>query len=268
VVFLESTYGNRDHKPYTETVAEFESLIRQIVQEKGKILVPTFAIGRSQQILYHLALMFHRKLVEPFHVYLDSPMAFEAGKAMVKYPDLFDEEMLEFKRRGLLPLDKKWFHPVPTPRESQALNDIEGPCVILAGAGMCNGGRILHHFRANLWKENTHVMIVGYQGRGSLGRRLVENAKSVSIYGEKVLVRARIHTLNGFSAHAGQSDLLRWFSSIALSRPRVVLTHGEDIARKALSHRIRQRFGLASELPAQGDVIEISGAEHALARTA
>jgi metallo-beta-lactamase family protein len=268
VVFMESTYGNRDHKPYAESIAEFEELVSRIVSEKGKILVPTFAIGRSQQLLYHLALMFDRKVVPPFQVYLDSPMAIEASKTIVKHPDLFAEEMREFKRRGLLPLNQRWFHAAPTPRASQALNEIEGPCMILAGAGMCNGGRILHHFRANLWKENTHVMIVGYQGRGSLGRRLVEGAKSVSIFGEKIVVRAKVHTLNGFSAHAGQSDLLKWFSSLAGSRPRVVLTHGEDIPREALARQIRQRFGLVPELPRQGDVLEIAAAERVLAQTA
>ena len=268
VVFLESTYGDRDHKPYAETIAEFEELIEAIVKAKGKILVPTFAIGRSQQILYHLALMFEEKAVPPFHVFVDSPMALEAGKAMVNHPDLFHPEMVEFQRRGLLPLDKKWFHSVPTPKESQALNDIDGPCLIMAGAGMCNGGRILHHFRANLHKEQTHVMIVGYQGHGSLGRRLVEGAKSVSIFGEKIAVRAKIHTMNGFSAHAGQGDLLRWFGSVAGDRPRVILTHGEDHPRRALASQIQQRYGLVPELPRQGDVIEIIRADKAFARTA
>jgi metallo-beta-lactamase family protein len=257
VVFLESTYGDRDHRPYSDTVAEFESLIQQAVKEGSKILVPTFAIGRSQQILYHLAVMFHRQLVKPFHVYLDSPMAIEASKTMVKHPDLFNEEMLEWKDRGLLPLDKTWFHSSATPRESQSLNKVEGPCLILAGAGMCNGGRILHHFRANIWREKTRVLMVGYQGQGSLGRRLVEGAKSVSIYGEKVTVRATVNTLNGFSAHAGQSDLLKWFGALAGSRPRVLLTHGEDTPRKSLGAVIQQRFSLSPELPSQGDTIEI-----------
>ena len=256
VVFLESTYGDRDHRPYSETVAEFESLIQQGVKEGSKILVPTFAIGRSQQILFHLAVMFHRQLVKPFHVYLDSPMAIEASKRMVKHPDLFSEEMLEWKER-ILPLDKAWFHTSATARESQSLNKVDGPCLILAGAGMCNGGRILHHFLANLWREKTRVLIVGYQGQGSLGRRLVEGAKSVSIYGEKVTVRATVHTLNGFSAHAGQSDLLKWFSPLAASRPRVLITHGEDTPRKSLGAVIQQRFSLSPELPSQGDTIEI-----------
>jgi metallo-beta-lactamase family protein len=256
LIFLESTYGDRDHRPYSDTVAEFESLIQQSVQEGSKVLVPTFAIGRSQQILYHLAVMFHSQLVRPFHVYLDSPMAIEASKTMVKHPDLFSAEMLEWKDR-ILPLDKAWFHASATARESQSLNKVEGPCLILAGAGMCNGGRILHHFLANIWRENTRVLMVGYQGQGSLGRRLVEGAKSVSIYGEKVTVRATVHTLNGFSAHAGQSDLLKWFCPLAGSRPRVLLTHGEDTPRKSLSAAIQQRFSLSPELPSQGDTIEI-----------
>jgi metallo-beta-lactamase family protein len=165
LVFLESTYGDRDHRPYSETIAEFENLVKQAAEANGKILVPTFAVDRSQQILYHLAVMFRRQLVRPFHVYLDSPMAIEASKTVIKYPDLFDEELLEWKSRGLLPLDREWFHLSVTSRESQSLNKVEGPCVILAGAGMCNGGRILHHFRENLWRENTHVLIVGYQGK-------------------------------------------------------------------------------------------------------
>jgi metallo-beta-lactamase family protein len=257
VVFLESTYGDRDHRPYSETVAEFEDLVKGAVQASSKILVPTFAIGRSQQILYHLAIMFYRQVVRPFHVYLDSPMAIEASKTMVKHPDLFDEEMMDWKRCGLLPLDKNWFHPSVTARDSQSLNDVEGPCLILAGAGMCNGGRILHHFSANLFRESTRVLIVGYQGQGSLGRRLVEGAKSVSIYGEKVSVRAKVHTLGGFSAHAGQSELLKWFSPLAGSNPRIMITHGEDSPRKSLHSRIQQQFGLTPELPSQGEVMEI-----------
>jgi len=256
LVFLESTYGDRDHRPYSETLTEFEDLVKQAVEAKSKILVPTFAIGRSQQILYHLAVMFRREMVRPFHVYLDSPMAIEAGRAMVRHPDLFDEEMLEWKSRGLLPLDKNWFHPSVTARESQSLNDVDGPCLILAGAGMCNGGRILHHFRENLPRENTRVLIVGYQGHGSLGRRLVEGAKSVSLYGEQIAVRATVHTLNGFSAHAGQSDLLKWFAPLAASKPQVIITHGEDAPRKALQAQIQRRFGLSPHLPSQGHIVE------------
>ena len=263
IVFLESTYGDRDHRPYSETLAEFENLVKRAVEARGKILVPTFAIGRAQQLLYHLAVMFHRGVVKPFHVYVDSPMAIEASKEMVTHPELFDEELLEWKSLGLLPLDKTWFHASVTARDSQSLNNVEGPCLILAGAGMCNGGRILHHLRHGLALDNTHVLIVGYQTNGSLGRRLVERAKSVSIFGEKVFVRASISTLGGFSAHAGRSDLLKWFAPLAASRPQVILTHGEDPPRKALAAAIQQQFSLLCQLPSQGEVIEMSSLVHA-----
>jgi metallo-beta-lactamase family protein len=161
-------------------------------------------------------------------------MAIEASKEMVTHPELFNEELLEWKSRGLLPLDKAWFHASVTARDSQSLNDVEGPCLILAGAGMCNRGRILHHLRHGLPRDNTHVLIVGYQTQGSVGRRLVERAKSVSTFGEKISVRAKVNTLGGFTAHAGQSDLLKWIAPLAPSRPRIIITHGEDAPRKTL----------------------------------
>lgn len=256
LVFLESTYGDRDHRPYSDTVAEFEELIKHAVRKGSKILVPTFAVGRSQQILYHLGSMFRRNVVKPFHVFLDSPMAVEATKVMAKHPDLFDAELLEWKRKGIT-LDRTHFHATPTARDSQALNEVQGPCAILAGAGMCNGGRILHHFVANLPKETTRVLIVGYQGYGSLGRKLVDGAKSVKIFGQNITVGATVNTLGGFSAHASQTDLLRWFEPLAASKPRVVLTHGEDRQRKALRLLFQQRFGLVPKLPEQGDVIDL-----------
>jgi len=144
-----------------------------------------------------------------------------------------------------------------TAAESQAVNRSPGPCLVMAGAGMCTGGRILHHFKANLGKPETHVVIVGYQSRGSLGRRLVDGARSVKILGETIAVRAQVHTLGGFSAHAGQTDLLRWFGAIAPSRPRVVLIHGEDGPRAALTKLIAERHGLTPSLPKQGDAIEL-----------
>jgi len=256
-VFLESTYGDRDHRPYAETLADFERIVKEVSQTGGKILIPTFAIGRSQQMLYHLAVMFLRKDIRGFPVYLDSPMAINASGIYTKYPDLHDEELVAWKKKGLLPLNPAYFHTSTTSVESKRLNDLRGPCAILAGAGMCNAGRIQHHLKFNLPNPNTHVLIVGYQGYGSLGRKLVEKQKTVTILGEKVPVKAKIHTLNGFSGHAGQSDLLKWFSPLASSKPRVILTHGEDPSRTGLAQAIKTRFKLTSTLPNQGDVIEI-----------
>jgi metallo-beta-lactamase family protein len=257
VVFLESTYGDRQHRPYAQTVAEFERIVKQVVKSRGKILVPTFAIGRSQQMLYHLAIMFLRKDIPPFPVFLDSPMALEATKVYRKYPDLFDEELIAWQKKGLLPLNRSIFKPSVSANDSKAINDVPGPCVVLAGAGMCNAGRILHHLKFNLDKPTTHVMIVGFQGHGSLGRRLVEGQKVVSIFGERIPVQATVHTLNGFSGHADQGELLKWFSTLASAKPRVFLTHGEDQGRGALMKLIQQRFKLTAGLPRQGEVIEV-----------
>ena len=257
LVFLESTYGDHDHRPYDETVAEFQEIAKQASARKGKMLVPTFAVGRAQQIGYHLAVMFHEGLLKPFPVYLDSPMAIEATRIYRRHPELADEEALEWRRKGALPADPDYFKQSITADDSKKLNDLSGPCLILAGAGMCNAGRIQHHLKQNLWKPETHVLIVGYQGSGTLGRLLVEGIPQVKIHGEKIAVRAKVHTLGGFSAHAGQSDLLRWFASLAPSKPRVALTHGEDGPRRALAELIRQRHGLRPVLPALGETIEV-----------
>jgi metallo-beta-lactamase family protein len=145
-----------------------------------------------------------------------------------------------------------------TAAESRGLNSIDGPCLIIAGAGMCTGGRILHHLRHNLWKEQTTVVIVGYQAEGTLGRLLVEGARRVEIFGEEVAVRAAIHTLGGFSAHAGQSDLLGWLAPIAAGRPQVVLTHGEEKARIPLAAQIAARFGITAALPLYGETLMVT----------
>ncbi len=257
LVFLESTYGDRNHRSLQETVDEFQQLVRNAVVEKAKVLVPTFAVGRAQAILYHLAGMFAKGTVSPFPVVLDSPMAIEATKLHTRHPELFDEEMAELAgEKQFLKGFSTLQHSV-TADDSRALNEMPGPCLIMAGAGMCNAGRILHHLRHNLSLPGTVVIIVGYQAPGSLGRVLVEGAKEVRIFGETIPVRAKAHSLGGFSAHAGQSDLLQWFSCLAPRRPRVVLTHGEERGREPLAALIENRFRIKAERPQLGDVIEV-----------
>ena len=257
MVFLESTYGDRNHRPFNETVDEFIRVVKETVAAGGKILVPTFAVGRAQLLISLLGWMFRRKTASPFPIFLDSPMAIEATKIYVKHKEIFDEQMTKFLSERLLREDLKSLKVTASPQESMKINDFEGSCIVLAGAGMCNAGRILHHLKRNLWREEAHVLIVGFQGHGSLGRRLVEGLPMVSIHGEKIMVRAKIHTMGGFSAHAGQKDLLAWFSSVAPSKPRLVLTHGEDKARRTLSAEIRKRFGLSSYLPRMGEAITL-----------
>jgi len=257
LVFLESTYGDHDHRPFVETVEEFVRIVKDTVEKRGKILVPTFAVGRAQLLTGLLAWMFRKKKVRPFPIFLDSPMAIEATNIYVRHRDLFDDAMTRFMAEKPLRADLKTMTLSVTADDSRKINEQEGPCLIMAGAGMCNAGRIVHHLKQNLWKPDTHVLIVGYQSRESLGRRLVEGQEVVNIHGEKVVVKAKVHTMGGFSAHAGQKDLLAWFGAIAPSRPRVVLTHGEDGPREALAMQIQQRFKLSSRLPKMGDVIEL-----------
>ena len=257
LVFMESTYGDRDHRPVKETLAEFGEIIKDAVTRKARILVPAFATGRSQQIIYHCEELFCSGAVRPFPIYLDSPMAIEASRVYLRYPDLFDDEAKAMERACELVRTQSCVHPTPTAQDSMKLNDVPGPCLIMAGAGMCNGGRILHHLKHGLWKPETTVLIVGFQGEGTLGRMLVDGAKTVRIMGEEIAVKARIHTLNGFSAHAGQSELLKWFSHLAPSKPQIVLTHGEARGREPLAELIEQRYQLKAALPFQGDVIKL-----------
>ncbi len=257
LVFLESTYGGRDHRSFAETVVEFERIVVEAVNSGGKILVPTFAVGRAQLLTLLLASMFRAGKVKPFPIFLDSPMAIEATKIYAKHMELFDDEMMAFIKDRPLREDLKTMKPTPSANDSRAINNVTGACLVMAGAGMCNAGRIVHHLKANLWKPGTHVLIVGYQGNGSLGRQLVDGKTEVKIFGEPVAVKAQVHTLGGFSAHAGQTDLLQWFDVVAPSKPRVVLTHGEDDQRAALARMIQERFRLPSKLPAMGEVIEL-----------
>ena len=257
LVFLESTYGDHDHQPFDETVNEFVQIVSDAIAQRGKVLVPTFAVGRAQLLTALLAWAFRAKKLPPFPVFLDSPMAIEASQIYDRHPELFDDEMNAFLRARPMERDLTTFHLTPTPDESRAINGVPAPLMVMAGSGMCTAGRILHHLRHNLWNPQAHVVIVGYQGRGTLGRLLVDGARKVAIFGEPIVVAAKVHTLGGFSAHAGQTDLLAWFAALAPRRPKVCLTHGEDEPRSVLGQKILEVHGLTPQLPALGDTVEL-----------
>jgi metallo-beta-lactamase family protein len=257
IVFMESTYGDRDHRSLKDTAIETREVIKKAVSAGSKILVPVFAVGRTQLLLYLLAGAFHRGTLSPFPIYIDSPMAIKATKLYGKHVELFDDEALALHKSGELTENLQTVQFCPTANDSRALNDVKGPCMIMAGAGMCTGGRILHHFRHNLARPETKVLFVGYQGHGSLGRMIVDGKKTVTIFGEKIPVRASVHTFGGLSGHAGQSDLLHWLDSFAASHPRVFLTHGEDRGRKPLGKIIKDRYKLQVDYPELRETIEI-----------
>jgi metallo-beta-lactamase family protein len=257
VVVLESTYGDRNHRSLHDTAIEAREIIRRAVQAKAKMLVPVFAIGRTQLLLYLLAGAFRRKMLPRFPIYLDSPMAIEATRIYGQNTEMFDAEARAMLESGELRRGLESVRTCASADESRALAKAAGPCLIMAGSGMCSGGRIMHHLRNELGRPETAVLIVGYQSPGSLGRRLVDSEKTVTIFGEKVAVRASVHTLGGFSAHAGQDDLVRWFASMASSRPQLILAHGEDRARRALGQRIETEHGIRARCPNLGETIEI-----------
>jgi len=256
-VIMESTYGDRNHRSLHDTAMEGREIIERAIKNKAKILVPIFAIGRTQLLLYLLGGAFKNKTLPPFPIYLDSPMAIEATSIYRRNNELFDTEALEMVQSGELRRSLASAQPCAKPGESRALNNVKGPCLIMAGSGMCSGGRIMHHLRHNLPIPDTAVLMVGFQSHGTMGRKLVDGAKSVMMFGEEVPVRASIHTMGGFSAHADQTGLLDWYSVMAPSRPRTIITHGEDRARTAFSGLLEQRFGVKSERPNLDDVIEI-----------
>src|SRR5215831_7866490 len=257
VVVMESTYGDRNHRSLHETALEAREIIRKAIDARAKILVPVFAIGRTQLLLYLLAGAFQKKTLPRFPIYIDSPMAIEATKIYGRNTEIFDAEAKAMLESGELRRGLSTVRPCASAAESRALNTVAGPCMIMAGSGMCSGGRIMHHLRYNLDRPETAVLIVGYQSPGSLGRRLVDGEKKVSMFGEKVDVRGSIHTLGGFSAHAGQDELVQWFASMKSSRPQLILAHGEDRARQALAKRIESEHGVQARCPDLGEVIEV-----------
>lgn len=256
-VFIESTYGGRNHPPYADTVNELKRLIKDAVKNKGKILIPTFAVGRTQQLLFHLHELFASGDLERFPIYLDSPMATAATQIYSRHTDVLDDNVREFFTGENIFAALPNLRICTTAIESQALNDVPGPCLIMAGAGMCDAGRILHHLRHNLSLPNTLVLIVGYQAKESFGRRLLDGANPVKIMGQTVFVRARIVSIEGFSAHADQRDLLKWVEPLARKNSRIILTHGESHQLNELKYKIEETYAIRPEIPSIGDVLEI-----------
>ena len=256
LVFMESTYGDKDHPSLAETAVAAREAVRATIEQCGRVLVPTFAIGRSQLLLYLLAGAFKRGTLKPFPIFLDSPMAIRATDIYKTHEELFDDEAVAMRRSGELSRHLRTAQICQKAKDSVALARKPGPWMVLAGAGMCTGGRIMNHLTNYLADPTTLVLMVGYQSRGSVGRALLDGAKEVRIAGRRVTVQARAHLFGGLSGHAGQTDLLNWLGSLVSSRPRVVLTHGEDGPRRALAARIQQQFGLSSDMPAHREVIE------------
>jgi metallo-beta-lactamase family protein len=251
MVFMETTYGNRLHKDLTRSIDELVEIINLSCREGGKILIPSFAVERTQELMLLIAEAWHeRKIPQDLPIIMDSPLAISASEIYVNHPELYDTETKALIARGHSPLSIKSLKITRTSEESQKINDIAGPALIIAGSGMANAGRILHHLKHNLWRPNCHVVFVGFQAQGTTGRRLVEGAKSVKIFREAVSVEAKIHTIGGFSAHADQQELIDWLRPQVHPDLTVVLVHGEESGTLAFQKKLREVFpGLNSIVP-------------------
>ncbi len=260
IVLMESTYGDRNHRPPKETIEEFRLALQAAARSGGNVLIPAFAVGRTQEILYLLGRFFQAGELPQRAVFLDSPMAIAATEIYHDHMTLFNrEELAELHRADAANL-LAWLPVLRTSRtaeESMAINQITGGAIIIAGSGMCNGGRIRHHLKYNLWRSEAHVIFVGFQARGTPGRALVDGAQQIHLMGSEIAVKARIHTLGGFSAHAGQRQLIDWLRGLGTRRPRVYLVHGETEKAEILRVRIREELGLEARIPSMGERIAI-----------
>jgi metallo-beta-lactamase family protein len=257
VAIMESTYGDHDHRSLEATCDEFLSILEQAQATRSKVIIPAFALGRAQDLLYHIGEFLRAGKLNPLKVFIDSPMATSISRIYSRHTDFYDQHADNLVDNNIKPLGFPGLSFTGSSDESKALNDAAGPMVIISANGMCTGGRILHHLRHNLPDPNAHIVIVGYQGQGTLGRRLVNGARFVSIFGRDVSVRAKVHTLGGFSAHAGQSGLLNWAAALKQTKPRLFLTHGEDMPRKVLKDQLKSRFSLDAVLPNYGNEVEL-----------
>ncbi|MGD1983870.1 MAG: MBL fold metallo-hydrolase, partial [Chromatiaceae bacterium] len=255
-VIIESTYGNRRHRERQSTIDEIGEIIRDAAHHRGNLLIPAFSIGRTQELLYYLGKYYDDWELHRWHVFLDSPMAIRASKVYWDYPHLYDEEATKLRRQVHEMPHLRNLQLTPTPQESMAINQIESGAIIISASGMCTGGRILHHLKHNISRHGAHVMIVGYQAPGTLGRALVDGKPSVRIYGKEYPVRAQIHTVGGLSAHADVEDLRRWIGNFT-TNPRVHVVHGDDAPKAAFRDLLVNKLGLRADVPASGQVLEM-----------
>jgi metallo-beta-lactamase family protein len=257
-ILMESTYGDRLHEDSADQAGRLADIVNATRKTGGNIVIPSFAVERAQEILYHLNNLLLADRIPHLLIFIDSPMAISVTKIFEKHAELFD---LDMKR--LIAADRSPFHLAglkltPTADESKMINHIKGTAIIIAGSGMCTGGRIKHHLVNNISRSQSSIVFVGYQAVGTLGRQIVDGAKKVRILGQQHSVKARIEQLYGFSAHADQSELLRWLSGLKSAPRRVFMTHGEPEAARHFADFVHEKKGWATHVPGYGETVELA----------
>jgi metallo-beta-lactamase family protein len=255
--FIESTYGDRLHKTQEASKEELLAAILEGIKYREKVIIPAFAVERTQEILLTLNDFLKKKQIPPLPVYLDSPLAISATEIFKQNPEYFNPATTRMTTGGKDPFEFPGLVFTRTPEESMAINRHEGPGIIIAASGMCNAGRIKHHLKHNLWKPGAQIVIIGFQAEGTLGRAIVNGAKKVRIFQEDVAVRAKIHTIGGFSAHADQKELLAWVGHFKNPALRMYVIHGEESASLALAAAIQKNFPFQVQVPHWLETIQL-----------
>lgn len=259
-VIMESTYGNRIHKDNCNKILALLDIITDTVEKNGNVIIPSFAVERTQEILYILNMIQESKSykIKNVPIYVDSPLAINATKIFGDFLPNMDEETQKLYNEGDDPFD---FHNLiftHTAEESKAINSRKGSSIIISASGMCEAGRIKHHLKHNLWRKESSVVFVGYQANNTLGRRIKDGEKHVKIFGEEIGVRCNIYSIEGFSSHADRKELLKWIGSFRKKPKKVFLVHGEDSALTELSKLLDEELGIPNEIAQFGQTIELS----------
>ena len=256
LVMLESTYGDRLHRSWEATWQELGEIFKSARKDKGNILIPAFTVGRTQELLYMLGQHYDEWQIADWQIFLDSPMAIEANQIYSKHSNLYDKQAKQrFKDCGN-PFDLPNLRLTKSTEDSMNINKLQSGAIIIAGSGMCTGGRIKHHLKHNLWRRHCHIIFVGFQARGTPGRALVDGSKQLSLWGEAINVNAKIHTIGGLSAHADQDGLCDWYKNFS-NRPVVKLVHGEPEAQKVLIERLKTELNAPVSAARKGEVLDL-----------
>jgi metallo-beta-lactamase family protein len=253
VVMMESTYGDRLHRDFDATTAELAELFKTASASQGNILIPAFTVGRTQDLLYLMSKNEQEWGLDKWKIFIDSPMGIDATRTYARYRNLYGAHL--FKPGSNMPNLPNVYMTRST-EESMTINAIKSGAVIIAGSGMCSGGRIHHHLKNNIWRPECHLVIVGYQAIGTLGRRIVDGVEKIRLWGEYYPVRAKVHTIGGLSAHADQTDLLEWYGAFD-DHPPVYLVHGEERSQNPLAIELRARFNAPVTIARHGQIIDI-----------
>lgn len=256
-LILESTYGGRLHKAASHVINKLANVVNRTAGRGGRVIVPAFAVGRTQQLVLLLHQLANEKRIPNIPIFVDSPLAVNVTAVHRDHPECFDEETREYLSNHEDPFGFRRLQYIREAAESKKLNDLHGPFVVISGSGMCEQGRILHHLRNNIEDPRNTVLITGFQAQDTLGRKLVEKWPEVKIFGEPMRVRAEVSSLDELSAHADQGELLEWIKPLAPTLRRVFLVHGEPQQSDTLAKLLHSSYGLEVEVPSSGQSFEL-----------